>query len=586
MSPSGKAPMEGSGGSSEKPLGDDQDARPSPASTSLRELFQRTKPKSALTDPFKDDLNDLNTDYFIVPKPSVSPAVSPSNEVTALSALLALSETSSPSHSTPRTSSPSPSPSQSTEQRPSFRTRIARNRRDRANSRPKSSRPQGIPPKSTNSSPVAATPASPEKVTKEKEQDNPPKSSHSPPAQQTLDKAAAKSWKEKFLATEAKEKLPAKAYEPPSKDKDQALPGIRPRSKSIRLGLGRNNSDSDEPQDWEKDFANFAGTRFEEPKEWLLARGINPDGPPPPSPRPRALDGENENGEWGTAAIIASMNNSYNFDPNMNPNAARQAPNAAQAQQMNGMNGGQHWPNVGAQADMNVLWEYIQNLSQMHEGIRAQTQHVLNGVQQIQARGADDGGPPHVNGISNGASQSQVAEIARLQNDLSSSNNKIDDLNSYVCKLQGLNQDYEAALSHLMDKVRPFAQQHAQALLSQKAHYLRLIEEERNQNLELRLEQTRFQESASRINENLKEAMKALMEAELPYIRKIAALKADNKALRRICGVPLMDDSDDDDEEAEVVETKENVNGVVVQHESPVQMEHVGRDKILASLGQ
>jgi hypothetical protein len=135
-----------------------------------------------------------------------------------------------------------------------------------------------------------------------------------------------------------------------------------------------------------------------------------------------------------------------------------------------------------------------------------------------------------------------------------------------------------------MDKVRPFAQQHSQALLSQKAHYLRLIEEERNQNLELRLEQTRWQESASRINENLKEAMKALTEAELPYIRKIAALKADNKSLRRICGVPLMDDSDSDDEEEEIEEAKEN--GIVTQHESPGQMEQVGRDKILASLVQ
>ncbi|RDI83445.1 hypothetical protein Vi05172_g6586 [Venturia inaequalis] len=580
MSPSGKAPTQASGDPSEKPLGGDQDARPSPASTSLRELFQRPAPKTnALRDIFKDDSS-------IAPNPSI-PEAPPSDEPTAISALLALSESSSPSQSTPRSCSPSPSPSHPTEQRPSIRTRIVRNRRDRANTRPKGSKPQGIPAKSTDSSPVGAISASPEHVKKEKEQDNLPGNSQLSPAQQTLDKAAAKSWKEKFLATEAKEKLQAKAYEPPSKSKEQALPGIRPRSNSVRLGIGRNNSDSDEPEDWLKDYSKFSCPRFEEPKEWLLARGVNPDGPPPPSPRPRAFDGENENGGRDTAAIIASMNNSYSFDPNMNPNAARQAPNAAQAQQMNGMSGGHNWPNVGAQADMNVLWEYIQNLSQMHEGIRAQTQHVLNGVQQIQTRGVDDGGAPHVNGISNaGASQSQVAEIVRLQNELSSSNNKIDDLNSYVGKLQGLNQDYEAALSHLMDKVRPFAQQHSQALLSQKAHYLRLIEEERNQNLELRLEQTRFQESASRINDNLKEAMKALTEAELPYIRKIAALKADNKALRRICGVPLMDDSDDDGEEEEIVETKENVNGVIVQHESPLQMEQVGRDKILASLGQ
>lgn len=402
MSPSGKAPTQGPGDPSEKPLGGDQDARPSPASTSLRELFQRSKPKTNVsTESLKHDGKDFDSDYFIIPTPPV-PEVSPSDEFTAVSALLALSGASSPSQSAPRTSSRSPSPSQPTEQRPSFRTRIAKNRRDRANSPPKSSKPQGIPAKGSNSSPIAATSASPEQAKKEQEQDNSPKNSHSTPIQHTLDKAGAKSWKEKLLATEEKEKLPAKAYEPPNKAKEQALPGIRPRSKSIRLGPGRNNSDFDEPEDWEKDFANFAGTPFEEPKEWLLARGINPDGPPPPSPRPRALDGENENGEWDTAAIVASMNNAYSFDPNMNPNAARQAPNAAQAQQMNGMNGGQHWPNVGAQADMNVLWEYIQNLSQMHEGIRAQTQHVLNGVQQIQARGADDGGAPHVNGISNG----------------------------------------------------------------------------------------------------------------------------------------------------------------------------------------
>lgn len=394
MSPSGKAPT---GDPSEKPLGDDdQDARPSPASTSLRELFQRSKPKSvASIDPF----NDIDNDYFIVPTSS-GLAASNNAKLTAISALLALSEASSPSQ--PTESSTSPSASQSTRQRPSHhRTRIVRNRRDRANPRPKSS-PQGLPAKGTNNSPAATTSASPEQFKKEKEQDDPQQSSRSSLVQKTLDKAAAKSWKEKFLATEEKEKLPAKAYEPPSKGKEQVFPGVRPRSKSIRLGLSRNNSDADEPEDWEKDFANLAGSCFEEPKEWLIARGINPDGPPPPSPRPRALDGENENGEWDTAAIIASMNNSYNFDPNMNPNAARQAPNAAQAQQMNGMNGGQHWPNVGAQADMNVLWEYVQNLSQMHEGIRAQTQHVLNGVQQIQARGAEDGGAPHVNGIFNG----------------------------------------------------------------------------------------------------------------------------------------------------------------------------------------
>jgi hypothetical protein len=229
-------------------------------------------------------------------------------------------------------------------------------------------------------------------------------STQSTSAQQASDKAKAKSWIEKFLATEEKEGLQEKVYKGPSKGKEKEKTPGRPRSKSIRLGRNNNNnSDADESEDWEKDYADLTGSYFEEPKEWLIAQGFAPKEGPPPSPRPKPFDGELEDGSWDIPAITAKMNNSYNFDPNMNPNAARQAPNAQQAQQLNGINGAQHWPNVGAQADMNVLWEYIQNLSQMHEGIRAQTQHVLNGVQQIQARAADDGGAaPHVNGVSNG----------------------------------------------------------------------------------------------------------------------------------------------------------------------------------------
>lgn len=44
------------------------------------------------------------------------------------------------------------------------------------------------------------------------------------------------------------------------------------------------------------------------------------------------------------------------------------------------------------------------------------------------------------------------------------------------------------------------------------------------------------------------EALKAQSESEVGYMRKIAALKNDNRSLRRICGVPLMEDSEDEGE--------------------------------------
>lgn len=140
--------------------------------------------------------------------------------------------------------------------------------------------------------------------------------------------------------------------------------------------------------------------------------GLPPAPTPPPSPRPAPLEDrflslfkDDEPTPNSRRALMRSdnmQNNFSSFDPSQPGQNAqtRQAPNAAQAQQINGTNGhGTGFPNVGAQADMNVLWEYIQNLSQMHEGIRAQTQQVLNGVQQIQARA---GNSPTGEVLSNG----------------------------------------------------------------------------------------------------------------------------------------------------------------------------------------
>jgi len=63
------------------------------------------------------------------------------------------------------------------------------------------------------------------------------------------------------------------------------------------------------------------------------------------------------------------------------------------------------WPDLGVQMDLNTLWEYVNSLSQLHEGIRAQTQSVLHGVQTIQARAGQESSSPiaaQVNGAING----------------------------------------------------------------------------------------------------------------------------------------------------------------------------------------
>ncbi|KAF2397742.1 hypothetical protein EJ06DRAFT_532734 [Trichodelitschia bisporula] len=260
--------------------------------------------------------------------------------------------------------------------------------------------------------------------------------------------------------------------------------------------------------------------------------------------------------------------NSYTNFIDQPGGAARQAPQPQQAPQMNGLSGQRHWPDLGAQMDMNVLWDYINSLAQMHEGIRAQTQTVLSGVQQIQARAAQDGSDSNVqqvNGALNGTFAGsghaeadgaeavgvtpQATEIARLQSELANAQATITALQARDSSLTNLLNDYEQHVTAILEKLRPYAHQQQQASIMQKAHYLKLIEDERQQNLELRLEQQRWQAGLGNVAENLRLALKAQADAELPYVKKIASLKAENRTLRRLCNLPPMEDSDDDDEE-------------------------------------
>jgi len=64
---------------------------------------------------------------------------------------------------------------------------------------------------------------------------------------------------------------------------------------------------------------------------------------------------------------------------------------AAAAAAANGMMGNRaQWPSTGDQMDMQVLWELINNIADVQQGIREQTNGVLQRVQMIQARG-DEG---------------------------------------------------------------------------------------------------------------------------------------------------------------------------------------------------
>ena len=58
------------------------------------------------------------------------------------------------------------------------------------------------------------------------------------------------------------------------------------------------------------------------------------------------------------------------------------------------------WPNTGDQMDMNRLWDLVNNLAEVQQGIREQTAGVLQRVQMIQAsNGTDHHRPAESNGV-------------------------------------------------------------------------------------------------------------------------------------------------------------------------------------------
>jgi hypothetical protein len=108
-----------------------------------------------------------------------------------------------------------------------------------------------------------------------------------------------------------------------------------------------------------------------------------------------------------------------NMQQNMQPRAPPSPSPSQPGSQYNG-NGAQQngipmvngLPSGGQQTDMNHLWAIVQQLSQVLEENKQQTIGIVNGVNAVRARAAEEGGPVngtfrHVNGELDGMRPAQ-----------------------------------------------------------------------------------------------------------------------------------------------------------------------------------
>ncbi len=136
---------------------------------------------------------------------------------------------------------------------------------------------------------------------------------------------------------------------------------------------------------------------------------------PPSRPAPLPPHRPRRRASLPSSLTAPAMNNFPQFLDNPG-NAPRQAPTPTSGQaQTNGVGAAgvgltNPLPSAGHQADMNHLWNLVQQLSEALAENRSQTANIIEGVQEIQARAAAEGHSPTLSQV-NGELNGEIASL-------------------------------------------------------------------------------------------------------------------------------------------------------------------------------
>ncbi|KAI4748173.1 hypothetical protein E4T50_01589 [Aureobasidium sp. EXF-12298] len=227
-------------------------------------------------------------------------------------------------------------------------------------------------------------------------------------------------------------------------------------------------------------------------------------------------------------------------------------------------------PSAGHHSDMQHIWSLVQELSSVLQQNREQYDELQDGLARAQPR-------PTANGVlTNGDANvshtphaSSDVDTTALQAQLSDALSRITELET-ECKEANQVIDYaEEIVEKFKLQVREYAHSHQSATIGKAfssftqglplthtlalhAHYNSLLETSRNETIQAQLTHQAWQASLLRLSENLRLAQSAHEEGTLPYRRRIAALKEENRILRAKAGWEPASDSENSDDEDDV----------------------------------
>ena len=141
--------------------------------------------------------------------------------------------------------------------------------------------------------------------------------------------------------------------------------------------------------------------------------------------------------------------------------------------------------------------------------------------------------------------------VAQLQNALAAANNEIASLQKSLEDQQQVQNAYDDALGGLMSRIRTWREEQQQYISSLHRHYVDIVQQSRQETMDAQLTHQAWQAGLQRVSQGVRESLKAREEEGAPWKKRIAALKSENKLLRKKVGwePPVDSDSESDDDE-------------------------------------
>ncbi|KAF2171990.1 hypothetical protein M409DRAFT_18221 [Zasmidium cellare ATCC 36951] len=217
-----------------------------------------------------------------------------------------------------------------------------------------------------------------------------------------------------------------------------------------------------------------------------------------------------------------------------------------------GMNGS-IMPSAGHYSDMQTLMQNMESLSGWLEQNRqewAQVQEGIARVERIQGRLAQQGQLPLLNGDTQPVEEPAQPTISQLQTALATANNRLASFERTYQEQIRLQQLYEDTLSDTTDRIRQYCFEQQNHIIAVHQHYTQLLSQARSETIEAQLTHQAWQSSLQRLSEGVRSALKSREEEGLPYKRRIAALKEENRILRAKVGWDPPAESEDEEEGA------------------------------------